>query len=194
MDGVHDLGGLHGFGRVPVEAEEPFHEPWERRVWAMLGPVLRHTSIDRFRWTIEQMPPAEYLRSAYFERWLFAIERLALELGMVRSDDAPDGGFTSIVPGDPGRRRFALGDRVRTANPVTAGHTRLPRYARRQDGTVVRQLPPWPRATLAAATGRYDDGWEHVYSVEFAAGDLFGDGDHAVSVDVWESDLEPADA
>jgi nitrile hydratase len=194
VDGVHDLGGLHGFGPIPVDAEDPFHEPWERRVWAMLGPILQHTTIDRFRWTIEQMPPADYLRSSYFERWLSAIERLADELGMLESAEAPGGGFASLAAGDPGPRRFAPGDRVRTANPVTAGHTRLPRYARRQDGTVVRRLPPWPKASVAAATGRYDEGWEHVYSVEFAARDLFGDGDHTVSVDVWESDLEATDA
>ena len=30
MDGVHDLGGMHGFGPVPIEVDEPlFHEPWE---------------------------------------------------------------------------------------------------------------------------------------------------------------------
>ena len=33
MDGVHDLGGMHGFGAVPIEVDEPlFHEPWEGRV------------------------------------------------------------------------------------------------------------------------------------------------------------------
>jgi len=36
MDGVHDLGGMDGFGAVEVETDEPvFHETWEGRVWAM---------------------------------------------------------------------------------------------------------------------------------------------------------------
>jgi nitrile hydratase len=193
MDGVHDLGGLHGFGAVPVTAEDPFHADWERRVWAMLGPVLRYTTIDRFRWTIEQMPPADYLASTYFERWLFAIEHLAADLGMLDGPGPADSaGLTSVTAVDPGPRRYAIGDAVRTGNPVTGGHTRLPRYARRQAGTVVRLLPPWPKASLAAASGRYDDGWEHVYAVEFPASALFGGGDHTVSVDVWESDLAPA--
>lgn len=195
MDGAHDLGGWHGFGAVPVDAEDPFHEPWERRVWAMLHPVMEHTTIDHFRWTIEQMPPAEYLASRYFERWLFAIDRMAAEMGMLDGRGPPEGtGFASMRPGDPGPRRFAVGDGVRVGNPVAAGHTRVPRYARLHLGEVVRTLPPWPKPTLAAATGRYDAGWEHVYSIAFSAAELFGTGDHAVSVDVWESDLEATDA
>jgi len=66
VDGVHDLGGMHGFGRVPVEIDEPlFHDPWEGRVWRMLATVMGSTTTDRFRYTIEQMPPAEYLASSY---------------------------------------------------------------------------------------------------------------------------------
>ena len=37
MNGVHDMGGMDGFGKVEVEANEPaFHEPWEGRVMAMV--------------------------------------------------------------------------------------------------------------------------------------------------------------
>ena len=36
MDGVHDMGGMDGFGRVEPESNEPvFHAPWEGRVLAM---------------------------------------------------------------------------------------------------------------------------------------------------------------
>ena len=36
MNGVHDMGGMHGFGAVEPEADEPvFHAPWEGRVLAM---------------------------------------------------------------------------------------------------------------------------------------------------------------
>jgi nitrile hydratase subunit beta len=66
VDGVHYLGGMHGFGAIPIESDEPlFHEPWEGRVWVMWGAVA--STIDRFRWTIEQMPPPEYLSSRYYE-------------------------------------------------------------------------------------------------------------------------------
>ena len=63
VDGVHDLGGMDGFGAVPIEADEPlFHERWEGRVWRMLAAVMGSTTIDRFRYTIEQMPPARVPR------------------------------------------------------------------------------------------------------------------------------------
>lgn len=80
MDGVHDLGGMHGFGPVPVDDDGPgFHEPWEARVWALSGPVMQRTTIDRFRYSIERMAPAAYLTSSYFGRWLQAIETLATD-------------------------------------------------------------------------------------------------------------------
>jgi len=89
VDGVHDLGGMHGFGPVPIEVDEPlFHEPWEGRVWAMWS-AIGATTIDRFRFTIEQMPPARYLASSYYERWLWAIERLAAEQGLLTTRDRP---------------------------------------------------------------------------------------------------------
>jgi nitrile hydratase subunit beta len=90
VDGVHDMGGMHGFGRVPVESEAVFHDPWEQRVWAMAGLVTRYTTTDRFRYTIEQMPPAEYLASSYYERWLWALERLAAEHGLLTGSDRPE--------------------------------------------------------------------------------------------------------
>ena len=55
----------------------------------MAGSVMAHTTIDRFRFTIEQMPPPDYLASSYYERWLWAIERLAREQGY---DGDPDDG------------------------------------------------------------------------------------------------------
>ena len=51
------MGGMHGYGRVPIEIDEPlFHEAWEGRVWAMWS-AIGATTVDRFRFTIEQMPP-----------------------------------------------------------------------------------------------------------------------------------------
>lgn len=36
MNGIHDLGGMHGFAPVEVEREEPvFHAEWEERVFAL---------------------------------------------------------------------------------------------------------------------------------------------------------------
>jgi nitrile hydratase len=190
VDGVHDMGGMHGFGRVPVEAEAAFHAGWERRVWAMLGTVMRSTTIDRFRYTIEQMPPAEYLASSYFERWLWAIERLAAEQGLLDGpDDPPRTVWPSPTAPTP-TGRFEPGDRVRVRNAVTEGHTRVPRYLRMHEGEVERIGCAWPDPGASAASGTYGKP-EIVYTVRFAGEDLFGPGaDHVVVADLGERELE----
>lgn len=86
--------------------------------------------------------------------------------------------------------RFAPGDRVRTATTDPLHHTRLPRYARGQTGEVVADLGPWPLAD-ESADGVPNPRVEPVYQVRFAARDLWGEGDHAVTVDLWESYLTP---
>ena len=192
MDGVHDLGGMHGFGSIPVEADdEPiFHQPWEGRVWAISATTMRRTTIDRFRWHIEQMPPAAYLISSYYARWLWAVERLAAEQGLL---DGP--ASVPVAPRPPSSTprwngRFRPGQPVRVANRVTAGHCRVPRYLRRQVGRVERVACAWPNPGESAARGTYGEP-ELVYSVVFAAEDLFGPGaDHVLSADLSERDLE----
>lgn len=187
MDGAHDLGGMHGFGPVPVDDDGPgFHEPWEARVWALSGPLMRRTTIDRFRYTIERMPPADYLTTSYFGRWLHALEELAADPAVVDGDPlrrpAPD------LP--PPATRFAAGDRVRVRVAVTAGHTRVPRYLRRHVGTVERVACVWPDPSESAASGAYGEPVVH-YTVGFAGAELFGPGaDHVLTADLAESDLE----
>ncbi|MBA3604586.1 MAG: nitrile hydratase subunit beta [Actinomycetota bacterium] len=191
MDAVHDMGGMHGFGPLPIEADEPlFHEPWEGRVWRMLGTVMRSTTIDRFRFTIEQMPPAEYLGSSYYERWLWAIERLAAEQGLLDGAVRP-APITRPSPAEPPwAGRFARGDMVRVRNQVTAAHTRVPRYIRRHVGRVERVACTWPKPGESAANGTYGEP-ELVYTVAFTGADLFGPtADHTVTADLGESDLE----
>jgi nitrile hydratase subunit beta len=191
MDGAHDLGGMHGFGPVPIEADEPlFHERWEGRVWAMLHAVMAHTTTDRFRYTIEQMPPAEYLTSSYYERWLWATEHLAAEQGLLDSDAAPATARrpSPRLPTWPGR--FQPGDLVRVANPVTAGHTRVPRYLRRHVGRVERVAFAWPVPGESAKSGTYGEP-ELVYTIAFSGSELFGPAaEHTVTADLGESDLE----
>lgn len=184
------MGGMHGFGHVPIEVDEPqFHEPWEGRLWAMWS-AIRATTIDRFRFTIEQMPPAEYLSSSYYERWLWAIERLAAEQGLLTSPDRPLASTrpSPVLPAWSGR--FRPGDSVRVRNAVTGGHTRVPRYLRRQIGRVERVACVWPNPGESAATGSYGES-ELVYTVAFDGEDLFGpSADHTLSADLPESDLE----
>jgi nitrile hydratase len=90
MDGVHDLGGMHGFGPVVREADEPpFHGDWEAAVVAMMRAGGAHGTynIDEFRHAIERMAPAHYLRASYYEKWLDGIARLFVEKGVIGAEE-----------------------------------------------------------------------------------------------------------
>src|SRR5262245_30254367 len=77
MNGVHDIGGMHGFGPVASEPDEPvFHQPWEGRVFAMnLSRAGQPPStLDAGRHRLERLDPVLYLASSYYERWLASTE------------------------------------------------------------------------------------------------------------------------
>jgi nitrile hydratase subunit beta len=86
VNGIHDMGGMHGFGPVVRERDEPvFHTDWERRMFGLRLAVgaRRFFNGDEYRRTIEGMPPAQYLAASYYERWLYALENLLIEKGIV---------------------------------------------------------------------------------------------------------------
>jgi hypothetical protein len=86
VNGAHDLGGMHGFGPVPYESNEPvFHEDWERRVFAMSWAL--DATVDEFRHAIERMGNDRYLSSSYYEHWLAAMETLFLEKGTITEEE-----------------------------------------------------------------------------------------------------------
>jgi len=122
MDGVHDLGGMHGFGRVEREANEPtFHATWEAAVLAMMraGGSRGLFNIDEFRHAIERMRPAQYLSVTYYEKWLDGITRLYLERGIVSEQELAERiGFFAERPDAPARTAVAgpLPDRA-ASNP-----------------------------------------------------------------------------
>ena len=90
MDGVHDLGGMHGFGPVDREGSEtPFHGAWEPAVHAMVQAGRMHGvfNIDEFRHAIERMNPSAYLGVTYYEKWLDAFARLLVEKGVVAPEE-----------------------------------------------------------------------------------------------------------
>ena len=90
MNGVHDLGGMDGFGAVDVEAHEPvFHARWEARVFALAAAVTaqRLANVHAFRHAIERMEPLHYLGSSYYEHWLTAIATLLVERGVVSREE-----------------------------------------------------------------------------------------------------------
>ncbi len=214
MDGVHDMGGMHGFGAVPREDDERvFHEPWEGRTFGLMiatgAAGLRSGSI---RPGIEAIDPATYLGSSYFERWARSVESGLVDAGTLTSAgidarvDAPEPprahrdhtdpetasrltGALVDRPGAPSGEdvpaRFEVLDSVRVKRMAPAGHHRCPRYVRGATGTVTRLPGGWPHASA-------DEPPEATYTVRFAMTALWGaDAEPGwLYLDLWERYLE----
>lgn len=90
MNGVHDMGGMHGMGPIIVEEDEPvFHAEWERRIYALnraMG-VWNRWNIDMFRHARERIPPVRYLKASYYERTLYSLETLLVEKGFLTKEE-----------------------------------------------------------------------------------------------------------
>jgi nitrile hydratase subunit beta len=214
---IHDMGGMHGFGPVEPEPNEPpFHEKWEGRVLAMQR-AMGFTglwTIDAGRASLEALAPFEYMRSSYYRRWFLGLERRVVGHGLVAEDeiaagrslrpgirlnrkmnvaDAGHPPLTNFARPAPGLARFKAGDLVQTKNINPATHTRLPRYARGKAGTVeaVRGCHVFPD-TAALGAG---DNPQWLYAVVFSARELWGeDADPSVkvSIEAFEPYLLPA--
>ena len=216
MNGVHDIGGMHGFG--PIQRDDAiFHAEWEKRQCALsiLALRLRLFNGDEDRHSLERMDPAAYLRAGYFERWQAGLEMLLIEKGVVTHEEVAalveqyERGPGAPVPrpgGSPPVARmtaspagsasppvpcFTVGDHVVTRNIHPTGHTRLPRYARAKRGMIDRVygVDTFPD-TNAHGLGPQP---QPVYGVRFEATELWGssaDGRGAIHLDLWESYLE----
>lgn len=220
MNGVHDLGGMQGFGpvRPEPESDEPvFHEEWEARVYAMVRLIgtLALWNLDMVRHTRESLPPADYLAYSYYEIWFAALRKQLVDSGLVAEEELRMGRASSAVTGAilervlraeqvrakpylitsyrrpaPGPARFVPGDRVRARNRHPRGHTREPRYVRGHVGTIDAHYGSQVYPNLSAA-GVVEG--RHLYSVRFDAHELWGesaDVNSAVYVDLWEDYLE----
>ena len=216
MNSIHDLGGMHGFGAIGAEREEPpFHEAWEGRAGGLLE-VMTYPAgftVDRFRYLRETLRPDLYLTQTYYEQWIYIAEQALLEAGMISPEELASGKSRSPKRSDAmradavwgflhdrapserdvdGAPQFAVGQRVRARTLHPAGHTRLPRYARGKTGSIVSHhgahvLPD------ASAHGKGDMP-QHLYTVRFAARELWGERASprdSVHLDLWESYLEP---
>ncbi len=218
MNGAQDMGGVHGFGPVEPEPNEPpFHAEWEKRALALtlaMG-MPGGWNIDMSRFARENRPPAEYLAKSYYEIWIAGLETLMAERGLVSADEIEAG--RALHPSKPVKRilnradvaqvlyrggpterntttqpLFKAGDRVRAKNMHPQTHTRLPRYVRGHLGLVehVRGCHVFPDSN-AQGTGENPQ-W--LYTVRFDGRELWGpdsDPTVSVSVDAWEPYLEP---
>jgi nitrile hydratase beta subunit len=217
LNGVHDMGGMHGMGALQPERGEPvFHERWEARVFAMMRAMgaFGRWNIDASRHQRELIPAAEQLRMSYYERWLVGLSQLLIRHGFITAQELASGQAASgsakltpalpaarvqgfIAAGSPASRRsdcpprFHPGQRVRARNLNPIGHTRLPRYVRGKSGAIDRVhgvfVFPDTNAHLLGESP------QHLYSVRFEAQELWG-GDwaarDAVYVDLWEGYLD----
>jgi nitrile hydratase len=219
MNGVHDMGGQQGMGPVEYEEREPvFHAVWEGRVYALSRALRawRKWSLDTDRYALEVMPPVDYLRMSYYERWLRRLELHAVKYGFVSRDELQSGRpapgsaranpvFTLATADRWQNRgiassqdpkvspRFKVGQRVRARNINPTGHTRLPRYARGKSGAIVRDHGVY----LFPDTNAHAQGEkrQHVYSVRFTARELWGEAASprdSVNLDMWDDYLERA--
>ena len=194
MNGIHDLGGMQGFGPVQAEPEatEPvFHAEWERTVWGLMLALARERlwSLDRFRKMIETQPPVEYLEHGYYENWLGALERLVVEAGVLDESVPVAAGWTPVYTSSA-PPRYQAGDRVQAVNRHPVAHTRSPGYARGRRGVIIRHCGVEPQPELAAEMICAP---EHVYCVRFEASELWGTATRdAVYLELAEEYMEPA--
>jgi nitrile hydratase beta subunit len=218
MNGVHDMGGMHGFGPVKPDPDEPvFHSDWERRAFALSRAMGfgRVWTIDTARASRETIPPHVYLAATYYEKWARGLQQLLLDHGLVGADEIAAGRAlrdgkqlprkltaanmdAALARGSYTRpatapAKFKSGDRVRMKNVHPNTHTRLPRYVRGRIGTVecVRGCHVYPDT---AAIGQGENP-QWLYTVVFDGRELWGenaDPTIKVSVEAFEPYLEAA--
>ena len=217
MNGAHDMGGLQNLGPVQYEKDEPvFHAAWEARIYALTRAMgaWRKWNLDSSRHALETMPPADYLRMSYYERWAHRLAAQVVRYGLASQAEIDSGQAAAGSPKatpvftlatsarwltrgiasshDPTvRPLFTVRQRVRARNVNPTGHTRLPRYVRVKTGVIARDHGVY----LFPDTNAHDRGEkrQHVYSVRFAATELWGDGApprDSVYVDLWDDYLE----
>ncbi|MEZ5559502.1 MAG: nitrile hydratase subunit beta [Pseudomonadales bacterium] len=204
MDGIHDIGGRHGFGPIAPERDEPaFHERWEARVFSIMraasaAGVVRNT--DQFRHAIERIDPIAYLTHGYYGRWLGGLETLLTEAGVISRAQltarvAELGGDPQAAPAARPAAEPDVIDYVASERDSRRAVAAPPRFA---PGARVRtqatpkpghtRLPTYARGRVGTVIA-WHDGWvfpdsnahgrgenpQHLYTVAFAGDDLWGE-------------------
>ncbi|MBT5435126.1 MAG: nitrile hydratase subunit beta [Alphaproteobacteria bacterium] len=203
MDGIHDMGGMHGFGAVEREENEPvFHADWEKRAFGLslqAGEGIGFVD-DHLRANIERIPAVTYLRSSYYELWTRATQSIAVQRGILTDAEIAERIATLSEPGraeggseitldemdaamaaGASTKRaevkvdagFKAGDRVWVKNDHPRHHTRATRYCRGRAGEVVMDHGVF--VFPDSNSEQEGENPEHCYSVRFLAEELWGD-------------------
>jgi len=215
MNGAHDMGGMQDMGPIGPEKNEPiFHAEWERRAFALFNATDVQWPYRRTQ--IELIPPADYLRMSYYEKWLAALVPILTKTGMVSAAEIESGKVLNgantkwhvvtvaevagwILPVSASSEKitlatqFQVSQRVRARNLNPVGHTRLPRYVRGKLGTIERDggIEELQDTDIQGLGPKQ----QHVYTVRFAARELWGEQTSPrdfVYADLWEGYLESA--
>jgi nitrile hydratase subunit beta len=217
MNGPADLGGMMGFGLVQPDPGEPlFHAGWERRVLGLTLAVGTTGSwtIDQSRHARETLPHAFYWSSSYYQIWLAGLLKLLTVRDMVIESEITSGkmqmpprpvarvlrkekvaevlakgsAYDRAVSSSP---LYSAGTEVKTRNIVTAGHTRLPSYAKMKRGVITQVHGAHVYPDRSGMGQGEDPQW--LYSVKFSAHELFGSqSQDSVYLDLWEPYLDIA--
>ncbi len=202
MDGIHDVGGMQGFGAVTKQGRtHPFVEPWEITVSGFMSKLVAAGvfNMDEYRHAIERLSPLTYLQTTYFERSFTAILMLCAEKGVIDEAELQEITAWTKRPGaalQPGRigsealPDLKVGDRVRVRDDFFAGHIRMPAYVRGRVGLIVSISPAY--AYPDAHAHGLGSGKQLTFDVRFHSRDLWGDGcdDAFVNVGLFHSYLE----
>lgn len=219
MDGIADMGGTHGWGELSIDPDEPvFHERWEAKAFAFgaLSARLSGQNLDAMRHAIDRQSPHDYLVDGYYGRWLRSTETMLIDSGILapgaveararklRGEDveepaSPEPHKPDYQPTAGGSLRqtdrpvrFEVGEKVRASRRSHAGHSRLPRYVRDREGTVIAIQPahvlPDTHASFVAENA------QPVYAVRFESTELWGDDAEkfALTIDLYDDYLEAA--
>ncbi len=80
---VHDRGGRPT--DAPIDRSEHELADWEILMDAIVGALSGSgvMNVDELRRGIESMPPREYEEASYYERWLYSVETILAEKGVL---------------------------------------------------------------------------------------------------------------
>ncbi len=221
LGGADGLGPVNPPAQEPV-----FRAEWEKAAFTMFAAMFRagYMGLDQFRFGIENMNPAEYLESPYYWHWVQSFIYHGFRTGRIDPDELerrtqfylenPDEPLPAhdenqelldfvdqaVWGGVPAHRevaaqpRFKPGDVVRFSMDSPPGHARRARYVRGRTGEVVQHHGAYVYPdTAGIGEGECP---EHLYTVRFAAEELWGaqaDPNSSVYYDCWEPYIELVD-